>query len=254
MAKLGYTFYPKDWSNSEAVFELTLEERGLYRELIDLAMLNDNKTVVNFKVWIRKYGASEEVLESILHKLVELKLIKIKENKLFIFSCEVRLSLVRRGQKGGKAGKDIKPNDKPNEKPIAKPNDKQIEREREREIEIEVKEETSKKSPPNKKLLFEDSTWSEYKSLRDTLLLDKDFIKKYKGVDLKNYIESAALWSSGANAKDKEIRRTNRGWLSTLRGFMKRDLEKGELKIMTKNKSKQVTLEDSIENKAHYNH
>jgi hypothetical protein len=29
MAKLGYTFYPKDWGNSEAVFELNLTLRGL---------------------------------------------------------------------------------------------------------------------------------------------------------------------------------------------------------------------------------
>ena len=44
MAKLGYTWYPKDWGNSDSVFELSLCERGLYREFIDFAMLNDNKT------------------------------------------------------------------------------------------------------------------------------------------------------------------------------------------------------------------
>mgnify|MGYP000521508741 CR=1 FL=1 len=35
MAKLGYTWYPKDWGNSDSVFELSLSERGLYREFID---------------------------------------------------------------------------------------------------------------------------------------------------------------------------------------------------------------------------
>jgi hypothetical protein len=44
MSKLGYTWYPKDWGNSDSVFELSLCERGLYREFIDFAMLNDNKT------------------------------------------------------------------------------------------------------------------------------------------------------------------------------------------------------------------
>ena len=46
MAKLGYTWYPKDWGNSDSVFELSLCERGLYREFIDFAMLNDNKTEI----------------------------------------------------------------------------------------------------------------------------------------------------------------------------------------------------------------
>lgn len=105
MAKLGYTWYPKDWGNSEKVFELTLIERGLYRELIDMAMLNDNKTEINYKVWARKYGSSVGELESILVTLYELNLIELTGNNIFIPSCEPRLNMVRGGRNGGKKSK-----------------------------------------------------------------------------------------------------------------------------------------------------
>ena len=99
MAKLGYTWYPKDWGNSESVFELTLIERGLYRELIDMAMLSDNKTTYNAKVWARKFGSTEDEIEGILITLENLKLIELKGDILFIPSCESRLNLVRGGKK-----------------------------------------------------------------------------------------------------------------------------------------------------------
>jgi hypothetical protein len=99
MAKLGYTWYPKDWGNSESVFELTLIERGLYRELIDLAMMNDNKTEIKKELWIRKFGSTEDEIEGILITLENLKLIELKGDILFIPSCESRLNLVRGGKK-----------------------------------------------------------------------------------------------------------------------------------------------------------
>lgn len=139
MAKLGYTWYPKDWGNSESVFELTLSERGLYREFIDLAMLNDNKTEIKKNVWIRKFFVSIEDLDIILNKLIDLKLIEIKEDILFIQSCEPRLNLVRGGSKGGK--------NKPNTKPIVKPyssldkkNDKPMLNQIEKEKKVKEKE------------------------------------------------------------------------------------------------------------------
>ena len=99
MAKLGYTWYPKDWGNSESVFELNLTERGLYRELIDLAMMNDNKTEIKLDVWCRKFAIELDALKSILGKLSLLNLIVIKGESLFIPSCESRLNLVRGGKK-----------------------------------------------------------------------------------------------------------------------------------------------------------
>lgn len=120
MAKLGYTWYPKDWGNSESVFELNLTERGLYRELIDLSMLNDNKTEIKLDVWVRKFAIDLDSLKSILEKLLKLNLIEYKKDILFIPSCESRLKLVRGGSKGGK-------NSKPIVKPIAKPFESLIE-------------------------------------------------------------------------------------------------------------------------------
>ena len=120
MSKLSYTWYPKDWNNSEAVFELNLLQRGLYRELIDLAMLNDNKTIVNLKVWCRKYDISEAALIIELRELKELNLIQINEENLFIPSCENRLNLSRGGKKGGENKPTTKPIVKPTIKPILK--------------------------------------------------------------------------------------------------------------------------------------
>jgi hypothetical protein len=122
MGKLGYTWYPKDWNNSEAVFELTLQQRGLYRELIDLAMLNDNKTIVKPPVWCRKWAVSLDALRLMLTALKELGLIEVTDNNLFIPSCEPRLKLVRGGKKGG----ENKPIDKPTPKPMVKPTPKPI--------------------------------------------------------------------------------------------------------------------------------
>jgi hypothetical protein len=118
MAKLGYTWYPKDWGNSESVFELNLEERGLYREFIDLAMLNDNTTEIKLDVWCRKFAIQKDDLLDIIRKLSLLNLIEMEGEKLFIPSCESRLKLVRGGSNGGKKSK---PTSKPNSKPTSKP-------------------------------------------------------------------------------------------------------------------------------------
>lgn len=104
--KLGYTWYYKDWNSSDKVFQLNLAERALYRELIDLAFLNDNKTQLNIKVWVRKFNSNKEEITTILNNLQELDLIEIKEdNTIFIPSCESRLNMIRGGKKGGKKGK-----------------------------------------------------------------------------------------------------------------------------------------------------
>ena len=141
MGKLGYTWYPKDWGNSEKVFELTLEQRGLYRELIDMAMLNDNKTVTNYKVWSRKFNCDISNLLDCMQQLAELELIEFITNEIdedepsivFIPSCEPRLNLVRGGKKGGK--------NKPTPKPTPKP--------------FESLEENNNKPTPNQKKLKE---------------------------------------------------------------------------------------------------
>ncbi len=146
MAKLGYTWYPKDWGNSENVFELSLSERGLYREFIDLAMMNNNTTEIKKEVWIRKFCVLKEDLDTILDKLRMLNLIQFRDNILFVPSCESRLKLVRGGSNGGSKSKPTpKPTQKPTPKPFAsldEKNEKPTPKQREIEIEIERERET----------------------------------------------------------------------------------------------------------------
>lgn len=159
--KLGYTWYPKDWGNSEKVFELTLIERGLYRELIDMAMLNDNKTKINSKVWARKFGSSEEEIEWILSTLNDLKLIDIKNDLLFIPSCEPRLNLVRGGSKGGKTSKKNKPTNKPLLS-LDEKNDKPTLNQIEIESKIKEKETKGKEFTPEQFLKWFNETRTKY--------------------------------------------------------------------------------------------
>jgi len=135
--KLGYTWYPKDWGNSESVFELNLSERGLYRELIDLAMLNDNQTEIKKDVWSRKFGVLLPELELILSKLEKLGLIIYRKNIVFIPSCESRLVFMRTGSVGGKNKGNGKGNSKGLVKGIVEGNGNQREIEKEKETKIE---------------------------------------------------------------------------------------------------------------------
>lgn len=158
MAKLGYTWYPKDWGNSEAVFELDLEQRGLYRELIDMAMLNDNKTIIKLPIWCRKWNINEDKLSLILDVLEKSGLIQInfdESNELFIPSCENRLKMVRGGSSGGKKSKPTsKGNGKCNSKGSSKPTGKGNSNQREKKVNI-------KEIEREKELIF--NTWLSYR-------------------------------------------------------------------------------------------
>jgi hypothetical protein len=205
MAKLGYTWYPKDWGNSDGVFELNLSERGLYRELIDLAMLNDNKTEVKLDVWIRRFSVSNEDLKSILDNLCRLKLIEIKDDLLFIPSCESRLQLVRGGSNGGKKSKPpMKPDSKPNDKPDSKPTTKQT----------------------KKKHKIE----SESNYFRDSEYFDKNKFKsafpEWQKDKLAYYYEQVLTWSNEGNKKID--------WIATVRTWANRDEKQGKIKFASK--------------------
>lgn len=167
MSKLGYTWYPKDWGNSDAVFELTLSERGFYRELIDMAMLNDNRTKCNINLWVRKFNSTPDEICDILDRLDELTLTQSRffdyQDKdmdsmdwVFIPSCEPRLNLVRGGRKGGENKPTPKPIVKPTPKPIAK-------QKKEKGKEKEIREVLSELHS-DKVILFK-----EWKSYRDDI-------------------------------------------------------------------------------------
>lgn len=195
MSKLGYTWYPKDWGNSEKVFELTLSERGLYRELIDMAMLNDNKTLTNYKVWSRKFNVCIDDITDIMQRLADLELIKFIINDtdedlpshVFIPSCEPRLNLVRGGKNGGKKSKKNKPLVKPTDKPLLsldekndKPTINQI------EIEIKIKE-----IKEIKKEILNSQSWIEQIAKNKFLTLEKckDYLNRFlSDAELKDEI------------------------------------------------------------------
>lgn len=197
MAKLGYTWYPKDWGNSESVFELSLSERGLYREFIDLAMLNDNSTEIKKDVWIRKFCVSKEDLEFILCKLITLNLIEFRDNILFIPSCESRLNLVRGGSNGGKKSK---PTSKPNSKPTSKPfesldekNEKPIVKQR--ETKIETKDKVKEIKIEDVKLYFFENGYSDLAAQRFYDYYSVANWKDSKGNKVKNWKQKAqAVW------------------------------------------------------------
>lgn len=187
MAKLGYTWYPKDWGNSESVFELNLSERGLYRELIDLAMLNDNKTEVKKEVWSRKFGVSNQEITDILIRLVSLKLVEIIDNILFIPSCESRLNLSRGGKKSKPTSEAISNLKNQKSEPISEPISEQIEKKY--KVNIKEKEIENKNKPfdffvslfsvsQNKKLVDEWLKVRKSKKLTNTETALNGFLKQ----------------------------------------------------------------------------
>jgi hypothetical protein len=227
MAKLGYTWYPKDWGNSESVFEMTLSERGLYRELIDLAMLNNNETEIKHDVWSRKYAISVDELQLILEKLVSLNVIKINGSNLFIPSCEARLNLSR-------GGKTSKPNEtslknllKPTSEPISEP----ISKQREREIEIESKKKVKENNIVERKLKFSSSLQPFLNKYGKDLL--NNFYKYWteenkSGTKFKQELEQTwnlerrlETWSAnelkfaGAQTKPAEVKTTSLSFATT---------------------------------------
>ncbi len=100
----NYTWYPYDWMGSEKVFDLTLSQRGLYRELIDLCMTEENKVKINFNGWARKYNSSVDEIVSILPILEGLNLIFVEDDYLSIPSCENRLNKITTARENGSKG------------------------------------------------------------------------------------------------------------------------------------------------------
>lgn len=102
--EISYTWFPKDWTYSDSTFSLNLEERGVYRELIDMAMINDNKTTLEIELWSRRWNSSKEDVSRILGTLEAKNLITVNGNILTIPSCEKRLDYKRKKSKAGKIG------------------------------------------------------------------------------------------------------------------------------------------------------
>ena len=78
----------------------------------------------------------------------------------------------------------------------------------------------------NKQILFSESIYNDYEFLRNHLSKDDKFKSDYSGVDLKFYIEDCLAWSVSKNNKS-----TDKGWLLTLRQWIKRAKLKNELRL-----------------------
>jgi len=79
----------------------------------------------------------------------------------------------------------------------------------------------------NKQILFSDSIWNDYSTLKTELAKDEDFKKEFAGVDLKSYIEDCLAWSVSKNKKSN-----NKGWYLTLRKWMRTAKNDGKLMML----------------------
>lgn len=84
-----------------------------------------------------------------------------------------------------------------------------------------LKEEAKESS--SKQIFFRESQWSCYDTLRKDLATDAKFVRDYKGVDLRAYIEDALAWSEKGNKS------TDMGWKLTLKNWMRKARSNGTL-------------------------
>lgn len=97
-----YTWYPKDWQTSDSVFNLSLEERAIYREFIDLAYLENNEIEPSENIWSRKWNVLPDRLDELIQSLLNIGLIKKTTKCYSVPSCDARLKLKNDGRNGGK--------------------------------------------------------------------------------------------------------------------------------------------------------
>lgn len=107
-------------------------------------------------------------------------------------------------------------------------------------IKAKIKELLKEESPQAKQKLsriyFRESQWSDYITLRDELIKDKNFVRDYAGVDLKAYIEEALAWSEKGNVS------TDMGWKLTLKNWMRNAKSNGRLIMKPKSDKKPNTF------------
>lgn len=106
MSKLGYTWYPKDFKSDPDVMMMSCAQRGIYRDLIDLAYMKDNCIKFNVEQLARYCGATVEEVESVLEMKGE------KDGEFWrIPSCQKRIDLSSKNKaNGSKGGRPKNPN------------------------------------------------------------------------------------------------------------------------------------------------
>lgn len=185
MERLGYTFYPKDFISDPDVMMMTSSQRGIYRDLIDLAYMNDNKIKYNL-VQLSKYC---NATETEINEVLSIK--GIKDGDFWtIPSCNKRIAKAQiNRENGSKGGRPKKPKQNPTNNPTKTQTERQREREREKEREL-----TTEGEP------------STFKNLNDRKIefgtLVKDFVGTYSDDMCKRFFN---YWTE-SNVNGKKMR------------------------------------------------
>lgn len=100
-----------------------------------------------------------------------------------------------------------------------------------------------------KKTIFANSVCTDIDYVRSQLLKNKDHVDKYKGVDLKFYMDRVETWNDKGGKKT-----TARGWMAYIRQFMSSDIETGKLVMRERiTAKKQVVPEEAMKQGVHAN-
>jgi hypothetical protein len=75
-----------------------------------------------------------------------------------------------------------------------------------------------------KVFLFSNSKFNDYETTKHYLAKEQKYIEKYRGVDLRHYIEEVDKWSDKSGKKT-----TDRGWIAYIRSFMDKAIEDNKL-------------------------
>lgn len=146
MSKLGYTWYPKDFASDPDVMLMTASERGIYRDLIDLAYQTNNCIRYSIEALSRYTNGDIKDIKAVLKQ-------KGVNNGDFwtIPSCNKRLKIAERNQKNGSKpkGSQIEAKDEAKDEEYMSQTARQREREDKREGEVKDEDEKKNKELPS---------------------------------------------------------------------------------------------------------
>ena len=126
--KLGYTWYPKDYISDPQVIMMDSSQRGIYRDLIDLAYMESNVIKYTIDELARYCAATPAQVQHILDIKGEKK-----ENYWTIPNCKRRMDLADTSRTNGQlGGRPKNPEDNLSDNPEITQGKRQREREREK--------------------------------------------------------------------------------------------------------------------------
>lgn len=209
MGNLGYTFYPKDFISDPVVLMMTPEERGVYRDLIDLAMINDNKISFTLPQLSKYCNAETELIERILE-------LKAEENDgiYSLPSCEKRIAIRDRNRTNGSKGGRPKRNPK------------------ETQSKTQTKPKTKGKEKEKLKEKVKENIHREFDHLKITVEDYQKLMDVYNIHEIDDVLD--AIENSTSNKKYKSLYLTAKNWLK--RRYPNRDKQDDFSKLTAEEK------------------